>query len=407
METKNKIVHKLKKVKLIIGNGFDLHCHLKTSYSDYFLYDKTKLDILHKWIDEFKNKVENYLNFYSNNHKAFWVRLEKFDCFNVWDILFYIISSENSNISNWKWCDIETTIAKYLLDKKTNYVSNNGFDFNFELIYKILNGEPSSSEFNIFAYIIAGFIYKKNNEEKFDNKKEFYYFLLSELKLFERNFGNYIYSQHYYIENNSSSLILSNEAFKKEASKTLKTLCKLKNITSLDTFNYDTPECEEIKSIVHNINGPISWPIFGIDSDTFKAPDTRYIFTKTNRRLEFEMFNEKVEPLFNYENIIIFGCSLNIADYNYFFSIFDNLDIINTNNTSKIVFAYSIYDKNKSEIIQKKLQESVFLLFQEYSKYKGNNIYPSRLLEILMFQKKVIFLEIPFDNTIKSEYFKK
>ena len=45
------------------------------------------------------------------------------------------------------------------------------------------------------------------------------------------------------------------------------------------------------------------------------------------------------------------------------------------------------------------------ILFQEYSKYKGNSIYPARLLEHLLEQQKIILFEIPFDNSIKSEYF--
>ena len=75
---------------------------------------------------------------------------------------------------------------------------------------------------------------------------------------------------------------------------------------------------------------------------------------------------------------------MNKADYNYFFYVFDKLDIVTVKNTSKIVFSYSIYYVNKSDIIHKKLEEDVFMLFQEYSKYKGNNNYPARLLELLL-----------------------
>lgn len=45
------------------------------------------------------------------------------------------------------------------------------------------------------------------------------------------------------------------------------------------------------------------------------------------------------------------------------------------------------------------------MLFQEYSIYKGNSIYPARLLELLLEQQKIILFEIPFDNTIESTYF--
>lgn len=36
MEAKQSVIQNLRNVKLIIGNGFDLKCKLKTKYSDYF-----------------------------------------------------------------------------------------------------------------------------------------------------------------------------------------------------------------------------------------------------------------------------------------------------------------------------------------------------------------------------------
>ena len=162
MKTKYEIIHELKNVKLILGNGFDLQCHLKTSYADYFLYDKSKNNILDEWIKEFEYKAKDYLNFNSSNRRESWVNLKNFDYYNVWDVLFYIISSENSDISNWKWCDIEETIAEYLSEKD--------IIFNYKLIYKILNGEQFFNQPSTKAYVVAGFICKKNDDKGFNNK---------------------------------------------------------------------------------------------------------------------------------------------------------------------------------------------------------------------------------------------
>ena len=405
MENKHQIVHELYNVKLIIGNGFDLHCHLKTSYADYFLYDETKNAELGEWIENFHDKAIDYLK-HTSNYNDSWVNLKNFDCFNVWDVLFYIVSSGNGEIVKWNWCNIEETIAECLSGKSNNYRINR---FNFEIVYEILNGNNNFNQMKIDenAYIIAGFIYKKNNEKQFNSKKDFYYFLLNQLNSFELNFGQYIYAQHCDDSHSVFSSTIYNDEFKRESLETLEALCTLDNLTSVDTFNYDTPECEKIEEIVHNINGNIKSPIFGIDSDSFLAPDPRHIFTKTSRRLEFEMKHKEIEPLFNYENVIIFGCSLNKADYNYFFSIFDKLNITSENNDSKIVFAYSVYDNNKRKNICTALKENVFLLFQEYSKYIGISTYPTRLLELLMIQRKIIFFEIPFYNTTEPTYFKK
>lgn len=404
MEYKAKIVHDLKKVKLILGNGFDLQCHLKTSYSDYFLFDSSKNDALKNWVEIFESKAEDYLSLQISNHKSVWRELKGFDYFNIWDILFYLVSFENKDICKWNWCDIESTIANCL----SNYDSKNKEVFNFELVFKILNRKILPSEIeNKRILILAGFIYKKNNEEVFFDRRNYYNFLLSQLKLFEINFGKYIYEQHFDDSKSSFGVIAENGQFKKEAKKTLENLCTLGNITSVDTFNYDTPECGEIEALVHHINGNINSPIFGIDSDIFDADDPRYIFSKTSRRIDLEMNRETIEPILEYENIIIFGCSLNKADYNYFFSIFDELRITDSTTTSKIVFAYSIYDKEKKENIHRNLNQSVTKLFQEYSKYKGNNIHFTRLLELLMIQQKIVFFEIPFEENIESFCFNK
>lgn len=90
MKTKYKIVHELKNVKLILGNGYDLQCHLKTSYADYFLYDERKNNILREWIKEFEYKSKDYLNFNSNNRREFWVNLKNFDYYNVWTYCFIL-----------------------------------------------------------------------------------------------------------------------------------------------------------------------------------------------------------------------------------------------------------------------------------------------------------------------------
>ena len=41
---KVKHIKSLEKVKLVLGNGFDLHCKLQSSYNDYYLENRTKYD---------------------------------------------------------------------------------------------------------------------------------------------------------------------------------------------------------------------------------------------------------------------------------------------------------------------------------------------------------------------------
>ena len=57
MTSKREIINELKNVKLVIGNGFDLYCGLKTSYSDYFNNDSSKNKVLEDWYNQFLNNV--------------------------------------------------------------------------------------------------------------------------------------------------------------------------------------------------------------------------------------------------------------------------------------------------------------------------------------------------------------
>ncbi len=96
----------------------------------------------------------------------------------------------------------------------------------------------------------------------------------------------------------------------------------------------------------------------------------------------------------SFENVVIYRHSLDQADYSYFFSILDRMEIINFEKPSKIVFAYAIYNDKKEYLIKSVLRKSVSELFEAYSGYKGNEKHPNRLLDALTTQGKVLMYEI-------------
>ena len=107
-----------------------------------------------------------------------------------------------------------------------------------------------------------------------------------------------------------------------------------------------------------------------------------------------------------FDNLIIFGHSLNPADYSYFFSVFDKVEITNLGKDTKIIFAFSIYDENRREQIKSGLRKAVFRLFHDYSIYKGNETFANRLLDALTTQGKVLMFEIPYiEVNPKPDYF--
>lgn len=104
--TKRELVQYLPKIKLVLGNGFDLHCGLNTKDSNYFNTNSEKYRKIIDWVQKFAS-VERYLEDDQSKNK-FWHNLKNFE--NFWDI-FCLNSYEDSrnkfrDISDWNWCDI-------------------------------------------------------------------------------------------------------------------------------------------------------------------------------------------------------------------------------------------------------------------------------------------------------------
>ena len=88
--------------------------------------------------------------------------------------------------------------------------------------------------------------------------------------------------------------------------------------------------------------------------------------------------------------MVIFGSFLSNSDFSYFFSVFDDIRILDENKKCRIVFAYNIYDvKRKSEIEETMLRNTA-ILFQEYCSYKGLSEQMNRVPNYLIVQRKVM-----------------
>ncbi len=389
---KEELVKNLKNVKIVIGNGFDLHCKLPTRYRDYFLHDKSKNDYFKSWISSFSPQAKNFIK---DKNIDSWRNFEHFDKATIWDFYFYLVSNiESDSQCDWKWCDIEKVMLEWLYENEEQNSNKSGKCWKY--VFDIIRGIDNT--YDDCLWILASVAYKKNNERAFETISNFYQFLLKQLKLFERNFGEYISNLIYNSYKKRIGVYSPNTKYANFVDKTINDLCNVDNLVSIESFNYGAIDWGEYKSIFHNINGNFDNPIFGIDSSAFFAPDPRYIFTKTSRRMELDMLEYHVYEQVGFENIIIYGHSLNSSDYSYFFSLFDKIKITDFSNQSIIVFAYSIYDEKKAESIEQNYRLAIFNLFQEYSKYKGNKENPNRLLDALTTQGKILMYEIPEYN---------
>lgn len=379
-----ELVHNLKNIKIITGNGFDLRCGLHSRYCDYFYYNYDKF-----------NKIKNCYRSFLEDGAITSSDLNFLSACNIWDVFFYINLSKFRYNNSLNWSDIELLIKSSLdfLDDKTLYVNripqipNSILNWN-EIKKLISHNESGNTDESIF---IIKILKSKSNKESFFFHS-FYQSLLTELEKFEKDFGIFIYEQLVDETYKSFGEIESNNIYHRKAKDTLEELCNLSDIVAIDTFNYSFINLEEIAGKFYNVNGDYTYPIFGIDTPT-NPDDPVFCFSKLFRRNTNDLTSDKVQEERPFSNLIIFGHSLNEADYGYLFSVLDNLNLSDSND-NKLIFAYSVYgDKTENEERSSLFIRAYNMLFKYYLEKDVKN--PSRLVDKLFNNNKVLLYCIP------------
>ncbi len=383
----NTFISNAGSTKIVIGNGFDLHCGIHTKYSDYYCKNWRKYRLIQRLFFDYKN-----------NGKQIDFSSDVINSWNVWDIFFALNSPDDPNTCKYLWCDIERLILASLISNQ---------EINDDLSGLILYLSPSihwpdlkqnivqrSLPSNTEERFMAEFVTHKMEEGKYWVSK-YYDFILDQLINFEASFGNFIYGQTHneYLERINYEHQFLNQLYFKKALSTLDELQPNSSIFHIDSFNY-TPLYgdEEHKVLVNYINGSYEKPIFGIDS-FFEPDDERFIFTKTSRRIESKIVENDYSADLDFKNIIIYGHSLNEADYSYFFPIFDKLELTNNEAVGRLIFGYSIFKRSDEQIIKTDLRKNVAKLLYTYAKEKKIP-NPKRFLDSVSIQKRVLFYEV-------------
>ena len=358
---------------IILGNGFDLACGLKSSYSDFFKYRFEQL-----------SGQDTINEYYSKNIKG--ASMEKFkklidESTSFWDIVFiteFINTNENKKL---EWNNIEHTIYKVL-----HYITTN--DDSTKLSDKCKN---------ILKNVSYSFKYSE--------------FLFNELQKFENFFGEYILSQkldnHNYLEKDiplklakiiNFDILLTN--LRSTQSKDLSVLSfnytllkddisfyRIKDIFCskgkefVDSKDYTENTLDSILDNWLNIHGNAidTSIIFGIDSNivnNLKHSSLEYNleikFTKTFR-VALNNSLRSINPLSKNINLITFyGHSLSSADFSYFESIFDMYNLYSSDLKLEFFYSNEIPDKStsasSSSIVPPAYSSSVNFFFNTFNK---------------------------------------
>ncbi|KOY72152.1 AbiH family protein [Apilactobacillus kunkeei] len=224
-------------------------------------------------------------------------------------------------------------------------------------------------------------------------------FLISELNKLEDMFSNYL---KYEVER------------KNYKNNVIKNIYNLVGMDPVDILNFNYTEYENylknsdieyrvnLKDIF-NIHGSISdHVIFGIDNSSNEKQEndihvpmftkTYRIMSKTKKAMMFEtnerVSNNDISYLADqsYDVIKFFGHSLSDADYSYFQSIFDKLDLYNSDVILEFYYSKHRKDSEYPDRDMHKVENNVFSLLSKYgetldNKNRGNNLMHKLLVE--------------------------
>lgn len=363
---------------LIIGNGFDLACGLKSRYNDFF-YDLYK---------------ENPQNYIITEEENYWFKLFK-------DMVKF---DENYTLG---WTDIELQILIELM--------NIEFIYNIDLL---LNLDTLTSQDSIKRYI-TDFIYTSANVKKhYDedsvlntflvltqtlhpidalDKKSTFDRLKKDLKKFEDTFAFYLENE---LERNGDDyrinssrlfdkLLLPNHLSNKSRNYQYIRTDIGDNTQQIISFNYTQPSLHDSIRYIHG-NLENKNIIFGIDYDSVSNLFNYHPleFTKSYRILENKL-NSKVSISSDIKNILFYGHGLGEADYSYFQSIFDTVDLYHGD--TKLIFYWTQFGEQDQYIVQ---VENVVWLIEKYGQTFTNKDHGRNLFTKLLLENRIIFVEI-------------
>lgn len=388
---------------IVLGNGFDIACKLKSSYADFFLArfndlfcdGQTKFDNLKEMTHVLNEKrdsiiwdistTKKHINLlYDEDHncdyfKANSSKWSNSTRFNRWDVIFLFAQlCIGKDIESYEWQDVESIIFEVVsIALNNDHSPKISYREEVDFGLRPLNGREAFEELvNYISYT------GKNTHAEVAAE------LLSELKKFEAAFSDFIVNQ---IDWNQTTKGYINKAVKlyERISKYTKTKdCYQNDQINVLSFNYSLDEkfieiidneiddyrlksWSNIHGIAHHNRNPYyPAPIFGIDNHDILSQnsclDYRTLFTKPYRVIEGGI--NEVRDSGGYADtdlISIYGHSLGRADYSYFETLFDENKLYYSN--CKIEYYYYPGENENSRLINR--QEAITNLYNLLTDY--------------------------------------
>lgn len=395
---------------IVLGNGFDLACGLKSSYADFFLQRFSELfcdgkaesfeeiePILKKKQKEILQKLweisnASYQKFeedfdYFKRYSDEWCS----DCnFNRWDVFFLFAQlCIGKDVKFYEWQDVESVIYEVISIALLPY-----FRGGSKISYKenlIIDNRRFDGR-GIFEEIVK-YVSQTEKNDIVGIATE----LLNELKKFETIFAQFIEEQ-FELTRDNSYINRAVDLLQDISRGSTYMQGNTKNINQIDVLSFNYSLDENFRSVIKdsrinswsNIHGVASFktpnaikdktdynrdlglpaPIFGVDNHDIvnetNETDLRISFTKPYRVIENNV--NGIRESNGYEGvdlISIYGHSLGRADYSYFEALFDENNLYHSN--CKIEYYYYPGKDEETKVIKR--QEAITKMYSLLTDY--------------------------------------
>ena len=379
---------------IVLGNGFDLASGLKSTYYDFFdyIYGQPIVNNTNSnnfWYDIFQNYKEDTIEDWADIEEQILVQLKNIE---------YLY---NEKILIEGRGDSETSSLAESEHKENNIPNNLYVTLEFLLPYFVkVRSEKTTQNILKKQLLILEDDFRKYllsiTKENADDRIYYKYYMKSKV------LNKYIQLCNSSESHNSdlvskleNTTIFNHSPQIKKFDETLSEIYKEKNSNEnlVLTFNYTKVwDVENVRNIHGDLdNGNI---IFGIDYDKLnnnfkKAPIE---FSKSYRVLENGLIST-FDISSDIDIIKIYGHGLGKADYSYYQSIFDSVDLYH--GKTKVMFFWSDYKGREKEQIHKDFVKGVTNLIEEYGTTFSNKDHGRNLFTKLLLENRLTIQEIP------------
>ncbi len=379
---------------IVLGNGFDLASGLKSTYYDFFdyIYGQQMVNNTNSnnfWYKIFQNYKEDTIEDWADIEEQILVQLKNIE---------YLY---NEKILIEGRGDSETSSLAESEHKENNIPNNLYVTLEFLLPYFVkVRSEKTTQNILKKQLLILEDDFRKYllsiTKENADDRIYYKYYMKSKV------LNKYIQLCNSSESHNSdlvskleNTTIFNHSPQIKKFDETLSEIYKEKNSNEnlVLTFNYTKVwDVENVRNIHGDLdNGNI---IFGIDYDKLnnnfkKAPIE---FSKSYRVLENGLIST-FDISSDIDIIKIYGHGLGKADYSYYQSIFDSVDLYH--GKTKVMFFWSDYEGKEKEQIHKDFVKGVTNLIEEYGTTFTNKDHGRNLFTKLLLENRLTIQEIP------------